>query len=344
MAGTWSAPIICICCPESSPNPTSTSDFFDSECHIGQQRDQGDVDHPPHGTGARGPDGLVRPPAAPLGSVGGVSPLVLDDDGGHIVGNPGLRVERRSRHGETWLRGPDPLDADLDGPDRAAFADLVRTLADRAVLVDRATAVHWESDGPAPAVDAIAAAADLPERRDILRMERSLPLPSDLVADAPALALRPFRPGTADEEAWVRTNNRSFAHHPDQGRETVASLRATMAEPWFDPTGLLVLDGDPPIDDGGPMVGSCWTKLHPAGAEDAGAGAGEIYVIGVDPDAAGHGLGRGLVVAGLAHLAAVGADRALLFVEADNAAARRLYDRLGFTTTRTRRVRSRISS
>lgn len=281
------------------------------------------------------------PDDRPIGSVGPVSHLVLDHDGGHVAGRPDLRVAARSRHGETWLRGPDPLDADLRGSDLTGFTELVRTLADRALLVDHAHVVHWESDGPQTAVDAVAAAADLPNRRDILRMARPLPLPVELAADAPTLRLRPFRPGTADEEAWVRTNNRSFAHHPDQGRETVATLRATMAEPWFDPDGLLVLDGDPPVAAGGSMAGSCWTKVHPPGSDDAGAG--EIYVIGVDPDAAGHGLGRGLVVAGLAHLAAVGATHALLYVEADNDTARRLYDRLGFTTTRTRRVRSRLA-
>lgn len=302
---------------------------------------RGDAAHPLHGTGGGGPVGLVLRQPGPIGSVGGVSHQVLGPDGGHVTGRPDLRVEARTRHGETWLRGPDPLDADLRGADRAAFAALLRALADRALLIDRAGVVHWESDGPAASVDATAAAAGLPERRDILRMERPLPLPADLAADAPTLPLRPFRPGTADEEAWVRTNNRSFAHHPDQGRETVASLRASMAEAWFDPAGLLVLDGDPPVADGGTMAGSCWTKLHPPGSEDAGAG--EIYVIGVDPDAAGHGLGRGLVVAGLAHLAASGATHALLYVEADNDAARRLYDRLGFTTTRTRRVRSRLA-
>ncbi len=268
----------------------------------------------------------------------GVTDLVLDDDGGHVAGRPGLTVTARARSGETWLRGPVPLDAVLPEADVAPFAALIARLTDRD-LAAGAAAVHWESDGPAGQVDAVAAAADLPDRRDILRMERTLPLPPEAAADAPTLPLRPFRPGPADEAAWLRTNNRAFAHHPDQGRETFASLHAAMAQPWFDPDGLLVLDGNPPVAAGGTMAGSCWTKVHPPGSDDAGAG--EIYVIGVDPDASGHGLGRALVVGGLAHLAARGVTRALLYVEADNAPARRLYDRLGFVTTRTRRVRSR---
>jgi mycothiol synthase len=114
-----------------------------------------------------------------------------------------------------------------------------------------------------------------------------------------------------------------------------------MAAPWFDATGFLLLDGDPPVDAGGRLDGFCWTKVHPASA--TGSAAGEIYVIGVDPDAGGRGLGRALVRAGLDHLAGRGLGRALLYVDADNQPARRLYDRLGFTTAGTRRVRSRTT-
>ena len=79
--------------------------------------------------------------------------------------------------------------------------------------------------------------------------------------------------------------------------------------------------------------------MHPATGDEPALG--EIYVIGIDPSAGGRGLGRSLTVAGLAHLADAGTPVAMLFVEADNAPARRLYDRLGFTTHHTRRVRSR---
>lgn len=202
-----------------------------------------------------------------------------------------------------------------------------------------ATAVHWESDDEAPVVDAVAGAAGLTGDRRILHLRRSLPLARDAVRATPPVATRPLRPGTADEEAWVRCNNRAFAAHPDQGRESVASLHRAMTDPWFDAAGFLLLDGDPPVDAGGRLDGFCWTKVHPASPTEAAAG--EIYVIGVDPDAAGRGLGRALVVAGLEHLAARGLGTALLYVEADNAPALRLYDRLGFSLHRTRHVRSR---
>ena len=57
---------------------------------------------------------------------------------------------------------------------------------------------------------------------------------------------------------------------------------------------------------------------------------GEIYVIAADPDFAGRGLGRRLVLAGLAHLAGQGITVATLYTEADNKAAIKLYVNLDF--------------
>ena len=70
------------------------------------------------------------------------------------------------------------------------------------------------------------------------------------------------------------------------------------------------------------MVGYCWLKI-----ED---GVGEFYVVGVDPDRQGSGLGRRLVAAGLAHLAERGIREASLYVEADNTPALALYRSFGF--------------
>lgn len=242
-------------------------------------------------------------------------------------------VERRVRHGEVWLSAS----ATGTSPDR------LRALAHEA-LAQGSPAVHWEAseDDDEAAVDALAARAGLDRRRDILHLRRALPLEPDLVAATTPVPLRPLRPGSPDEAAWVRCNNRSFVDHPDQGRETLASLATTMAEPWFDPAGLLLADGTPPVDAGGGLDGFCWTKVHPAeGGEPA---RGEIYVIGIDPSASGRGLGRSLTVAGLQRLSGLGLGEALLYVESDNAPARRLYDALGFSLHAVRRVRSRAAA
>ena len=70
--------------------------------------------------------------------------------------------------------------------------------------------------------------------------------------------------------------------------------------------------------------------MHPAG-EAGDQPIGEVYVLGIDPDAQGMRLGRALTDLGLAHLRARGLSRVLLYVEEDNTAAVSLYERSGFT-------------
>jgi len=65
---------------------------------------------------------------------------------------------------------------------------------------------------------------------------------------------------------------------------------------------------------------------------------GEIYVIAVDPDFQGHGLGRQLVLAGLESLCDRGVSVGMLYVDHDNEAARRLYFSLGFVDDHTDRA------
>ncbi len=254
----------------------------------------------------------------------------VGDPGGSAPATAHPSVLRRERNGETWL---------ATEPTEAGVGPLVEVLgrALEEVRAGGAEVVHWETDAPEPVVDAVADAVGLPGRRAILQMRRPLPLEVALVEATTPVDLRPFRPGTADEAAWVRCNNRSFAGHPDQGHETVETLRAATAEPWFDPDGLLLAEGPTPVDDGGDLDGFCWTKVHPAdGSEPA---RGEIYVIGIDPRAGGRGLGRSLTVGGLTHLARTTAT-ALLYVDDANIPARRLYDALGFAVHHVRWVRT----
>ncbi|MGY2083711.1 mycothiol synthase [Blastococcus sp. SYSU DS0539] len=165
--------------------------------------------------------------------------------------------------------------------------------------------------------------------RVLLQLRRELAgIDPDPRPELPAdVRVFPFRPGR-DEDAWLRVNARAFDWHPEQGRMTRADLELREAEPWFDPAGFLMAwRGD--RDGDGELLGSHWTKVHPPG--DAGDEAvGEVYVLGVDPDAQGLRLGRALTDLGLAHLRARDLGEVLLYVEEDNEAAVRLYEGRGF--------------
>ena len=172
--------------------------------------------------------------------------------------------------------------------------------------------------------DEAAARAGFRHQRDLLQERVALPLGEE-PAWPPGVEVRSFVPGQ-DDRAWLTVNNRAFADHPEQGGWVEATLERRMAEPWFDPKGfLLAFDADG-------LAGFCWTKVHPA--TDVDPELGEIFVIGVDPSRQGSGLGRALVVAGLAHLADRGIRTGMLFVDGDNEAALRLYESLGFTIHR----------
>jgi len=171
-----------------------------------------------------------------------------------------------------------------------------------------------------PDDDARAAARGLTWERDLIQLRCPLPLPpADRAHEV--VTTRAFRVG-GDEPAWIAANNRAFDGHPEQGSWDLATLEAREAEAWFDPDGFRVLELD------GRLAGSCWTKIHGSG-DDA---LGEIYVISVDPDFHGRGLGRALTRAGLEWLASRGVTHGMLYVDGANTAAVGLYASMGFST------------
>lgn len=172
------------------------------------------------------------------------------------------------------------------------------------------------SHGDHPAAAALASSHGFDRVRELWVMRRATaPLPDLVVPDG--VTLRSYQPGDAD--ALIRVNAAAFAHHPEQGAMDAADLAERMAEPWFDPAGLLLaLDGDR-------LLAFHWTKQH-------SPVLGEVYVVGVDPSAQGRGLGRLVTLAGLHHLQdGLGVHEVLLYVESDNTAAIATYAGLGFT-------------
>ena len=162
----------------------------------------------------------------------------------------------------------------------------------------------------------------------MFQLRRPLPVDPAIGADYPTLSVRPLRPGTDDEAAWLACNNRAFAEHPDQAGYTIERSHRVMAESWFDPAGFLLHEEDQRI------AGFCWTKVH----RDHVPPLGEIYVIGVDPDFAGRRYGPALTLAGLDSLAARGLQVGMLYVDETNEGARRMYARLGFEVHHVDRV------
>lgn len=176
--------------------------------------------------------------------------------------------------------------------------------------------VHvWLSSHDHDAVAALSLAG-FTRGRTLVQMRRRLPLEPELQSD---LITRPFICGQ-DEEAWLTVNNRAFARHPEQGGWTRDTLSSRQREPWFDPKGFLLhFENDR-------LIAFCWTKIH----STAEPPMGEIYVIGVDPDYNGRGIGRSMCIAGLEHLSSKRLPIAMLYVDADNTNAVAMYDRLGF--------------
>ncbi len=188
-------------------------------------------------------------------------------------------------------------------------------------LAPPGAAVHLWAMAAGETDDALAGRLGFRAERDLLQMRLPLPLDPAVEAATRPIATRPFEPGR-DEEAWVETNNRAFAGHPEQSGWTVALLRERMAADWVDLEGFLVAD-DP---SGHGLLGSCWTKVHRAHVPVLG----EIYVISVDPRHHGEGWGRSLTVAGLDWLSGRGVPVGMLYVDAANVAAVGLYRALGF--------------
>jgi mycothiol synthase len=182
--------------------------------------------------------------------------------------------------------------------------------------------VFWWVHQPGDHVDAVAGEAGLRLGRRLLQMRRPLPLGLTTTVET-----RPFVIGR-DEAEWARVNNAAFHDHPEQGGWTVDTLRLREAEPWFDPAGFRLHERD------GKLAAFCWTKVH----SDTTPPMGEIYVIAVDPQFHGLGLGKALTIAGLDHLAEQGLEVGMLHVDAANTSALSMYGRLGFSIHHTDRA------
>ncbi|MEK6648212.1 MAG: mycothiol synthase [Actinomycetota bacterium] len=201
----------------------------------------------------------------------------------------------------------------------------------RALLTEigRITSPRLWSHGDLPSAQKLAEESGYEKVRTVIQMRRSLT--EHLPSLTTEITLRSFLPGL-DDEAWLALNNRAFAGHPEQGKWTLPNLHNRMKENWFDPHGFLL------ATQADQLVAFCWTKIHGGHSHSHDEKEkhdhdpiGELYVMGVDPDFQGQGLGHAITIAGLAHLRRQGLMSAMLYVDAENTAAIKLYKDLGFT-------------
>lgn len=173
---------------------------------------------------------------------------------------------------------------------------------------------HGDLPGAAP----LAARMGFEPARTLLRLSRQLPDTGvDWPAVPPEVSIRTFVPGQ-DDAALLALNAQAFASHPEQGQMDQRDLEQRMASDWFDPAGFFLAERD------GKLVGFHWTKVH------SDENVGEVYVLGIAPQAQGLGLGSVLTQVGLAHLVKRGLPEVILYVEGDNAPALAVYNKQGF--------------
>lgn len=168
--------------------------------------------------------------------------------------------------------------------------------------------------GNLPAARNLAASQGLEAARTLLKLQLTT-LPPALYANDSSVTIRAFRED--DVAAILDINRDAFSSHPEQGAMDRADFDARRHQDWFRPEGLFVAESNEKI------IGFHWTKIEGA--------TGEVYVVGVHPEAHGQGVGTALTEHGLSYLAEAQVSAIDLYVEGENHAALAVYRRLGFT-------------
>jgi mycothiol synthase len=131
-------------------------------------------------------------------------------------------------------------------------------------------------------------------------------------------ASRGCRPLYKDEEAALAdVQRRSFAGQWGYNPDTPETMEYNISLSHRSLRDIILSC----IDDD--ITGYCWTEVSPGGQ-------GRIFMIGSDPDYRGRGIGRKLLLAGLAILKNKGVEEVGLTVDSENKAAYSLYKSVGF--------------
>ncbi|MBI4188561.1 MAG: GNAT family N-acetyltransferase [Chloroflexi bacterium] len=129
-----------------------------------------------------------------------------------------------------------------------------------------------------------------------------------------------LQPG--EEHKLTRIQNRSFAgtwgYNPNTVEEITYLLNSISPKDV-----ILAYSGDK-------VIGYCWTGLVSGGEAKNGEIKGRLFMLGVDPDYRGGGVGESVLLAGLSHLRDRGISVVELTVDSENGQAYDLYRSVGF--------------
>lgn len=126
--------------------------------------------------------------------------------------------------------------------------------------------------------------------------------------------------GQGEEARLTDIQNRCFTGTWGYNPNTVDTITYRTHLSHFSPDDVVL------TEEADRVSGYCWTEV-PCATDRR---EGRIYMLGVNPDDRGKGVGRRLLLAGLAHLGSEGARVAALTVDSENKAACALYRSVGF--------------
>ena len=126
-----------------------------------------------------------------------------------------------------------------------------------------------------------------------------------------------------EEDKLTQIQNRAFAGHWGYNPNTVEAIIYRINRSNCSPEDVvLACDGDK-------VAGYCWTRVACEGGAISERN-GQIYMLGTDPDYRGRGVGKKVLLAGLARLKSKSLEVAELTVDSENKAACALYKSIGF--------------
>jgi len=127
-----------------------------------------------------------------------------------------------------------------------------------------------------------------------------------------------------EEERLAQIQNRSFANTWGYSANTTEDIIHRTGLPSCSLEDIIL------ARDSDKLIGFCWTKIDPGEQKAVNGSKGRVYMLGVDPDHRGKGIGKRLLLAGLSHLKGKRVRTVELTVDSENKAACGLYRSVGF--------------